>query len=249
FITLSLLYTALGKLTEIIEEGIGGIYTSVYANLATNIPEIIIRIVSIKNGHIEIAILSMVGSVLSNLSFVYGFTILISGFKYKQQHFNAKNAELTTIPVLFATLLFALLILFNLQHYNTIIEGEKILFLSRCFAIIFIIYYGLFTLYILVDLFSFITPSLGVSFTGFILVPCIGNLPKHAIAVLFGYKDKMDIVIDNTGGSAIQIIYFVLPIIVISGWIMNLSVTMYFSPFITISTFVCSFVFKLFVVD
>ncbi|CAG8539036.1 8714_t:CDS:2 [Scutellospora calospora] len=231
FITLSLLSATLGKLTEIIEEEIGGTYISVYANLATNIPEIIIGIVSMKNGHIEIAKLSLVGSVLSNLSFVYGFTILISGLKFKQQHFNAKNAELTTIPVLFAALSFVLLILFNLEHYNTIIEGEKILFLSRF------------------DLFTFITPSLGVTFTGFILVPCIGNLTEHAIAVVFGIKDKMDIVIDNTGGSAIQIIYFVLPIIVISGWIMNLSVSIYFSPFISFSIVLCSFIFKLFIID
>ncbi|CAG8695051.1 8028_t:CDS:2, partial [Scutellospora calospora] len=168
--------------------GIGGIYTSVYANLATNIPEIIIGIISVKNGQIQIAILSMVGSVFSNLSFVYGITILISGI-------------------------------------------------------------SVYVTDILVDLFTFITPTLGVTFTGFILVPCIGNAVEHAISIIFGIKDKMDIVIDNTGGSAIQIIYFVLPIIVISGWIMNLSVTMYFSPFITFSTFVCSFVFKLFVVD
>ncbi|CAG8440250.1 784_t:CDS:2, partial [Scutellospora calospora] len=66
-----------------------------------------------------------------------------------------------------------------------------------------------------------ITPTLRNEFTGLILIPCIGNLPEHFIAIISGRNNKMDLVIETTAGSVLQLSFLVLPIIVISGWIMG----------------------------
>ncbi|KAL6877549.1 hypothetical protein ACP4OV_012764 [Aristida adscensionis] len=63
--------------------------------------------------------------------------------------------------------------------------------------------------------------SLGipVRFTSVILLPIVGNAAEHAGAIIFAVKNKIDITLGITLGSATQISLLVIPIILIVSWV------------------------------
>ena len=58
-------------------------------------------------------------------------------------------------------------------------------------------------------------------FVGLILLPIVGNAAEHATAVTVACKDKMDLAIGVAVGSSMQIALFVLPLVVVIGWIIG----------------------------
>lgn len=56
-------------------------------------------------------------------------------------------------------------------------------------------------------------------FLGLIVLPIAGNACEHITAVFVAAKDKMDLAIGVALGSSIQIAIFVLPFVVVAGWI------------------------------
>ena len=75
----------------------------------------------------------------------------------------------------------------------------------------------------LVDSINAVTVEYNVSktFVGLILLPIVGNAAEHATAVTVACKDKMDLAIGVAVGSSMQIALFVLPFVVVLGWIMG----------------------------
>ncbi|KAM0944597.1 putative calcium/proton exchanger, sodium/calcium exchanger membrane region [Dioscorea sansibarensis] len=61
--------------------------------------------------------------------------------------------------------------------------------------------------------------GMSVSFLCIILLPIAGNASEHAGAIIFAYKNKIDIALSVTLGSSTQITMFVTPISVIVAWI------------------------------
>ena len=74
----------------------------------------------------------------------------------------------------------------------------------------------------MVDGISSITEN-GVSeeFVGLILLPIVGNAAEHATAVTVACKDKMDLAIGVAVGSSMQVALFLIPLLVVIGWIMR----------------------------
>jgi Ca2+:H+ antiporter len=68
-----------------------------------------------------------------------------------------------------------------------------------------------------------VSKSYGISqsFLGLIVLPIAGNACEHITAVFVAAKDKMDLAIGVALGSSIQIAIFVLPFLVLAGWIIN----------------------------
>ncbi|XP_031489198.1 vacuolar cation/proton exchanger 1a isoform X1 [Nymphaea colorata] len=66
------------------------------------------------------------------------------------------------------------------------------------------------------------TWGLSVSFVSVILLPIVGNAAEHAGSIIFAMKNKLDISLGVAMGSAAQISLFVVPLIVIVGWIMGI---------------------------
>ena len=62
------------------------------------------------------------------------------------------------------------------------------------------------------------TSVLGINevFVGIVLVPIIGNAAEHSAAVMLAMKNKMDITMNITIGSSIQVAMFVAPVLVIA---------------------------------
>jgi len=75
----------------------------------------------------------------------------------------------------------------------------------------------------MVDGISSITESgaVSVEFVGLILLPIVGNAAEHATAVTVACKDKMDLAIGVAVGSSMQVALFLIPLLVVIGWIMG----------------------------
>uniref|UniRef100_A0A7N0TG13 Vacuolar cation/proton exchanger n=1 Tax=Kalanchoe fedtschenkoi TaxID=63787 RepID=A0A7N0TG13_KALFE len=64
--------------------------------------------------------------------------------------------------------------------------------------------------------------GVSMSFIGVILLPIVGNAAEHAGAIIFAFKNKLDISLGVALGSATQISMFVVPLCVLAGWIMGI---------------------------
>lgn len=71
--------------------------------------------------------------------------------------------------------------------------------------------------------------GISVSFISIILLPIVGNAAEHAGAVIFAFKNKLDITLGVALGSATQIAMFVVPLSVIVAWIMGMQMDLNFN--------------------
>ncbi|KAK4742575.1 hypothetical protein SAY87_000576 [Trapa incisa] len=71
--------------------------------------------------------------------------------------------------------------------------------------------------------------GLSVSFLSIILLPIVGNAAEHAGAIIFAFKNKLDISLGVALGSATQIGMFVVPLCVIVAWIMGIKMDLNFN--------------------
>lgn len=74
-------------------------------------------------------------------------------------------------------------------------------------------------------------------FTSMVIVPFFSNVAEQVSAILFAYRNEMDLAVGVTVGSAIQVASFVLPGCVIMGWLFDRSMTLYFHAYETVSLF------------
>mmetsp|Transcript_14801 Transcript_14801/g.19665 ORF Transcript_14801/g.19665 Transcript_14801/m.19665 type:complete len:516 (+) Transcript_14801:53-1600(+) len=74
------------------------------------------------------------------------------------------------------------------------------------------------------------------AFVGFVLLPIVGNAAEHATAISMAYRSKMDLAVAVALGSATQIALFVLPLMVLIGWIINQPLDLAFGTFQTAMT-------------
>ena len=101
--------------------------------------------------------------------------------------------------------------------------------------------FGLFFVTILVSIYSeFLvssidgfTESSGISktFVGLIIIPVVGNAVEHITAVSVAMKNKMDLSMGVAVGSSSQISLFVVPFIVLFGWVKDINMTLNFPKF------------------
>ncbi|KAK9153514.1 hypothetical protein Sjap_000994 [Stephania japonica] len=71
--------------------------------------------------------------------------------------------------------------------------------------------------------------GLSVSFLSIILLPIVGNAAEHAGAIIFAFKNKLDISLGVALGSATQISMFVVPLTVVVAWIMGINMDLDFN--------------------
>lgn len=71
-------------------------------------------------------------------------------------------------------------------------------------------------------------------FTSVVVIPYFSNIAEQVSAVIFAYRNKMDLCVGVTVGSAVQIAQFVMPGCVLVGWIMDRPMTLYYRSYETI---------------
>mmetsp|Transcript_25310 Transcript_25310/g.70778 ORF Transcript_25310/g.70778 Transcript_25310/m.70778 type:complete len:454 (-) Transcript_25310:226-1587(-) len=79
--------------------------------------------------------------------------------------------------------------------------------------------------------------SLPLAFISAILLPMVGNASEISASVIFALKNQLDTSLSIAVGSSIQIAFFVVPILVLSGWWMDIPFTLNFHVFETIVLF------------
>jgi Ca2+:H+ antiporter len=74
--------------------------------------------------------------------------------------------------------------------------------------------------------------SFGLSafFVGVVLIPTIGNLAEHLVAVQLAAKDKMEFAMAVTFGSSLQVALFVAPVLVLLGVLIGQPMDLVFTP-------------------
>jgi len=70
-------------------------------------------------------------------------------------------------------------------------------------------------------------------FTSLVILPYFSNIAEQVSALIFAYRNEMDLCIGITVGSAVQIALFVLPGSVLIGWAMDRSMSLFFRGFET----------------
>ncbi|KAK0482597.1 Sodium/calcium exchanger protein-domain-containing protein [Armillaria novae-zelandiae] len=87
------------------------------------------------------------------------------------------------------------------------------------------------------------------AFIGLILLPIVANAAEHVTSIWMAMKGQMELTIGICVGSSIQIATFVVPLLVIVGWISNHELTLFFANFETICFFVSVFLVNTLIQD
>lgn len=248
----------MGTATEVLAEKtgprIGGLLNASLGNLA----ELIITLVAINAGKIALVKASIIGSILGNLLFVLGLSLLVGGLMHAVQRFDRERVSVDatlvilaaisiSVPSMFSEmiepnaqavemlslttagvvlLLYVLSIVFTLRqpgvngahgpaiqpshagpHWST---GIALIVMAA--AVVGLALMSEF----LVGALDSVTELLGLSefFVGIILVPIIGNVAEHLVAVQVAMKNQMDLSLSIALGSSLQIALFVAPLLV-----------------------------------
>ena len=67
-------------------------------------------------------------------------------------------------------------------------------------------------------------------FVGVILIPTIGNLAEHLVAVQLAFKNKMEFAMAVSFGSSLQVALFVAPVLVLVGVVIGQPMDLIFQP-------------------
>ena len=249
----------------------GGLINATLGNAA----ELIITLFAIERGLLELVKASITGSIIGNLLFVLGLSILAGGIKNGIQRFDRAHTVNNTILLSIAILGLVTPSLFS--HSTASGVSQKVEILSLCVAGVMI------SLYILGIIFSLkATPKQGIAvpvepitnhhgwsvkkslivlalatggivwmseilvgsveevvagsgisefFLGIILVPIIGNVAEHLVAITVAIKNKMELSMEIAVSSSLQIALFVAPVLVFVSLLMGNPLNLVFNTF------------------
>lgn len=250
---------------------VGGLLNATLGNAA----ELIITIVAIRAGLLELVKASITGSILGNLLFVLGMSMVLGGMKNGVQSFNRRqtsnNAILLALAVVgllipsllsasigsedsprveafslgvaaIMIVLYALGLLFSFKTTDSPLVSEASAAVeehpgwSLRTAIIILALATIGVAYLselLVGAVEPVVADLGVSefFLGVILIPIIGNIAEHLVAVKVAMGNQMDLSVEISLASSLQIALFVAPVLVFISLLMGHPLQLIFNQF------------------
>lgn len=250
---------------------IGGLLNATLGNAA----ELIITIVAIREGLLELVKASITGSILGNLLFVMGLSMVLGGARHGLQTFNRQQATRNAVLLILAVL--ALLIPSLFSHYIGENSDPHVEALSLGVAGVMIVLYALALLFsfkaqgaplaheppekpmeeaiwtvrqaiivltlatvgvvvaseLLVGAVEPVVESLGISefFLGIIIIPIIGNVAEHLVAVEVAARNQMELSVEIAIASSLQIALFVAPVLVFISLAMGNPLQLIFNQF------------------
>ncbi|KAJ6871363.1 hypothetical protein NC652_036893 [Populus alba x Populus x berolinensis] len=220
-----------------------------------NATELIIAIFALWQHKIQVVKYSLLGSILSNLLLVLGTSLFCGGIANlgKEQKYDRRQADVNALLLLLALLCHMLPLLFRMSAASVTLTEVPTLQLSResvedgddvlseetpvigfWSGIVWLV--GMTAVIALLSEYVVGTIEdaseswgLSVSFISIILLPIVGNAAEHAGAVIFAFKNKLDISLGVALGSATQIAMFVVPLCVIVAWILGIEMDLNFN--------------------
>jgi len=248
----------------------GGLINATLGNAA----ELIITLFAINKGLLELVKASITGSIIGNLLFALGLSILAGGVKNGIKKFDRRHTTNNTILLSIAILGLVIPSLFS--HSTASGVNQKVEILSLCVAGVMI---GLYALGIIFSLKDRRNPSVAPTehmelhqtwsikkslivlamatagivwmseilvgsveqvvagsrisefFLGIILVPIIGNVAEHLVAITVAVKNKMELSMEIAVSSSLQIALFVAPVLVFVSLLMGNPLNLVFNTF------------------
>jgi Ca2+:H+ antiporter len=237
-----------------------------------NAAEIIIAIVAINAGLIDLVKASITGAILGNILLIFGLSILVGGFRYKEQYFSQENVGLQSSMLFLAFLLLAVYIagiiftffthkhLFPTQSHSNNKKDQKdkesknekhsTMAWSKKKSFLFL---GLSMAGVIVVSEMLVGSveatakqfGFGELFVGAIIIGIVGNAAEHSSAIVLARKGKIELSIGIAAGSGTQIALFVVPILVIAGIIMNQPFSLVFTLFELVTVFLAAIILNL----
>jgi Ca2+:H+ antiporter len=261
----------------------GGLLNATFGNAA----ELIITISAIQAGLLELVKASITGSILGNLLFVLGLSMVAGGWRHGVQRFNRVGAGMNATMMILAVL--ALLVPSFFGYAIDKVSHPNVEYMSLGVAAAMIVIYGLNLLYamrtphadltnplthdatasgphwdlrtatgvllastvaivvmseILVGAVEPVVAQYGLSefFLGIILIPIIGNAAEHLVGVQMALKNNMDLSLEISVGSGLQIALFVAPVLVFVAPLFGRELTLVFNTFELIALIASSFI-------
>ncbi|MBI5223892.1 calcium/proton exchanger [Candidatus Micrarchaeota archaeon] len=264
------------ELAKIYGGQIGGLLNATFGNAA----ELIIALIAISRGLEELVKASLSGSIIGNLLFVLGMSMLAGGMKYKEQKFSPNLAGLNSTMLLIAFLsimipsmfhfvpvqhrgndeqtlsmivsilliiLYLMSMIFSLKTHQHLFkkseeEKEEKAHWSRNFAILVLIASTVLLALVsevFVGQIESIAHEFGLTelFIGAVIVAVVGNAAEHMGAIFFALKNDIELSINVTAGSSLQIAMFVAPVCVLAASIIQKPMDLVFTPFEIIAVF------------
>ena len=249
---------------------VGGILNATFGNIA----ELIIAFFALRAGLIDVVKASITGSIIGNLLFVLGLSLLIGGLRNGTQIFDRRvagsNAALLVlaavglfIPAVFsasagdgsqerviaesafvAVILigcYALALVYQFRHPAETLGGHEAAeghggpaWSGKVAIAVLLVAAALLTI-LSEALVSSIEPFIeqfGLSpfFVGVILIPTIGNLAEHLVAVQLAWRNKIEFSLAVSYGSSLQVALFVAPVLVLLGLVVGQPMDLAFAP-------------------
>jgi Ca2+:H+ antiporter len=263
----------LGEATEALAEKtgprVGGLLNASLGNLA----ELIITLIAINAGRIALVKASIIGSILGNLLFVLGLSLLFGGLKHGIQKFDAVRVSVDATLLIMAAIVISVPSMFNELIEPNVVKVEMLSLTTAGVVLLLYVLSIIFTLRqpqiegthapaiepthggpgwstgvalavmggavvglalmseFLVGSLDVVTETFGLSefFVGIIIVPMIGNVAEHMVAVQVAVKDQMDLSLSIALGSSLQIALLVAPLLVFISLAMGNPMTLEFN--------------------
>jgi len=133
----ALMGLATEEIAVVVGPNLGGLLNATFGNAT----ELIIAFVALRGGLIEVVKATITGSIISNLLLVLGFSMLLGGFRFKEQEFQPTAARLNASTMNLAVI--ALLVPTAVEYTSSGIEESTLQNLSVAVAVILIAVYGL----------------------------------------------------------------------------------------------------------
>lgn len=247
---------------------LGGLLNATFGNAA----ELILTIAALSAGLTTTVKATLAGSILGNVLFVLGASILFGGLKFGTQTFS--RADASAACTMLALAVVSLIIPSVFHGGASALTDRNENRLSVAVAIVLLIIYVLYlvfsfrrepggagqgletdepnwplpvaigvllgsTLAVVVMseiLVGAIQPTIkvwGISefFLGIIIIPIVGNIAEHVVAVEVAGQNKMDLSVNISLGSSLQIALFVAPVLVIVGQLIGKPLTLEFNTY------------------
>ncbi len=248
---------------------VGGILNATFGNIA----ELIIAFFALQAGLIDVVKASLTGSIIGNLLFVLGASVLVGGLRHGTQTFSRQvagsNAALLVVALigLFVPAVFAFT---SGTSRATVTEESMLVAVALIVGYVLSLVYGftnpsetlgghgaaeehggpawsapaaVVVLLVAAALLAVLSEvlvgaiepfieSFGLSafFVGVVLIPTIGNLAEHLVAVQLAWKNKMEFSMAVAYGSSLQVALFVAPVLVLLGALIGQPMNLVFTP-------------------
>ncbi|KAJ7119904.1 Sodium/calcium exchanger protein-domain-containing protein [Mycena crocata] len=277
FVAIIPLAKLLGEATEQMSAKLGQTLAGLLNASFGNAVEIIVGIAALLQGELRIVQTSMLGSILSNLLLVLGCSFLAAGFKFKESDFQVTAAQASSSLMTLACITLVIPAAYHSTMMPSD-DQPGLLVISRGTALLLLgvyVAYLCFQLKTHAYLFKaedqepeeakMSVVAAGVAgrfhrrnsgavfhpkpFIGLILLPIVANAAEHVTSVWMAMKGRMELTIGICVGSSIQIATFVVPLLVIVGWIADHELTLFFANFETIVLFVSVFLVNTLIQD